>query len=95
VRCSLARADDHGTVRPVRDLFILAVHLLVTLVRLLRPGGLRTVATESLLVKDQLLISNRSRQRAPNVMNLDRGTRTDHCAAQLLSSSFLAHRQPP
>src|SRR6516165_3442745 len=56
----------------MRDLLILAIHLLVTLVKLLRPGGARRVAAESLLLKHQLLISNRSRRRAPNLTMIDR-----------------------
>ena len=56
----------------MRDLVILAVHLLVTCAKLLRPGGVRAVAAESLLLKHQLLISNRARQRAPNLTTLDR-----------------------
>ena len=56
----------------MRDLFILAIHLLVTVGKLLRPGGVRAVAAESLLLKHQLLISNRSRHRAPNLTTLDR-----------------------
>jgi putative transposase len=56
----------------MRGLLILAIHLLVTLVKLLRPGGVRAVAAESLLLKHQLLISNRSRHRAPNLTALDR-----------------------
>ena len=56
----------------VRDLLILAIHLLVTFAKLLRPGGVRAVAAESLLLKHQLLISNRSRQRASNLTTLDR-----------------------
>jgi hypothetical protein len=50
----------------VREILILAIHLLVTLAKLLRPGGVRAVAAESLLLKHQLLISNRSRQRRPS-----------------------------
>src|SRR5437867_1469274 len=50
----------------MRELLILAVHLLVTVAKLLRRGGGRAVAAESLLLKHQLLISNRSRKRAPN-----------------------------
>ena len=72
MRCSLAGARGHATVRPMRELLILAIHLLVTLVKLLRPGGVRAVAAESLLLKHQLLISNRSRHRAPNLTTLDR-----------------------
>src|ERR1700704_2861022 len=61
-----------GTVPPMRELLILAIPLLVTFARMLRPGGVRAVAAESLLLKHQLLISNRSRQRAPNLTTLDR-----------------------
>jgi len=56
----------------MRDLLLLAIHLLVTLAKLLRPGGVRALAAESLLLKHQLLISNRCRQRAPNLTTLDR-----------------------
>ena len=56
----------------MRDLLILAVHLLVTFAKLCGRGGVRAVAAESLLLKQQLLISNRSRQRAPNLTTLDR-----------------------
>jgi hypothetical protein len=56
----------------MRELLILAIHLLVTFAKLLHPGGVRAVAAESLLLKHQLLISNRSRQRAPNLTTLDR-----------------------
>src|SRR6202011_2589004 len=56
----------------MRDLLLLAIHLLVTLAKFLGPGGVRRVAAESLLLKHQLLISNRSRRRAPNLTTLDR-----------------------
>ena len=56
----------------MRDLLILAIHLLVTVAKLLRPGGVRAIAAESLVLKHQLLISNRSRHRAPNLTTLDR-----------------------
>ena len=56
----------------MRELLILAIHLVVTFAKLLRPGGARAVAAESLLLKHQLLISNRSRQRAPNLSARDR-----------------------
>ena len=51
----------------MRDVVILFVHLIVTAVRLARPGGLRSVVAESVLVKHQLLILNRGRKRAPNL----------------------------
>ena len=69
---SLARIRGRYNVRLVRDLLLLAFHLLVTLAKLLRPGGVRALAAESLLLKHQLLISNRCRQRAPNLTPLDR-----------------------
>src|SRR5712691_7156704 len=56
----------------MRSLLILAIHLLVTVAKLMRSGGARAVAAESLLLKHQLLISSRSRQRAPNLTALDR-----------------------
>src|SRR5471030_1987725 len=56
----------------MRDLLILAIHLLVTLAKLLRPGGACALAAESLALKQQLLIINRTRQRAPNLTALDR-----------------------
>ena len=56
----------------MRDLAILFIHLITTLVRLASPGGVRSVVAESLLVKHQLLILNRSRQRAPNLRLSDR-----------------------
>jgi hypothetical protein len=56
----------------VRDLLILAIHLLVTFAKLLRPGGVRAIVAESLALKHQLLISNRSRRRAPNLTTVDR-----------------------
>jgi len=43
--------------------------LLTTLAKLLRPGGSRTVIAENLLLKQQLIIHRRSRQRAPNLTN--------------------------
>jgi hypothetical protein len=55
----------------MREVLILSVHLLVTVAKLLRPGGARAVAAESLLLKHQLLIRNRSRKRAPNLTTLD------------------------
>ena len=56
----------------MRDGAFLFIHLLVTVARLLGPGGARSVVAESLLVKHQLLILNRSRGRAPNLRPMDR-----------------------
>ena len=53
-------------------LLILAVHLLCIIAKLVRPGGVRTVVAESLVLKQPLLISSRSRRRAPNLNSFDR-----------------------
>jgi hypothetical protein len=45
---------------------MLFLHLLATVARLAGPGGARSIVAESLLVKHQLLILNRSRKRSPN-----------------------------
>jgi transposase InsO family protein len=56
----------------MRDLVILFIHAIVTLCRLWRPGGVRSVVAESILIKQQLLILNCSRKRAPNLRAWDR-----------------------
>ena len=56
----------------MRYLVILLVHVVTTIVRFVRPGGLRAVVAETVIAKHQLLILNRSRQRAPNLLALDR-----------------------
>src|SRR6188474_2084217 len=56
----------------MRDLVMLFLHLIATVVTLLRPGGARAVVAESLLLKHQLLILNQSRTRAPNLRPIDR-----------------------
>lgn len=49
----------------MRDLAVLFLHLLGTVARLAGPGGARSVVAESVLVKHQLLILNRSWKRSP------------------------------
>jgi transposase InsO family protein len=56
----------------MRDLATLFVHLIWTVFRLLSPGGVRSVVSESVLLRHQLLILNRSRERAPNLRPTDR-----------------------
>ena len=56
----------------MRNLVILFVHVMATLARLWGPGGIRSVVAESVLVKQQLLILNRSRQRSPHLLTSDR-----------------------
>jgi transposase InsO family protein len=56
----------------MRELVVPFLHLLATVARLAGPGGARAVVAESLLVKQQLLILNRSRKRAPKLHPSDR-----------------------
>src|SRR4030081_1503991 len=56
----------------MRDLAVLFLHLLATVARLAGPGGARSVVAESVLIKHQLLILNRSRKRSPKLRVSDR-----------------------
>ena len=56
----------------MRDVVILFLPLIATVVRLARPGSLRSVIAESLLLKHQLQILNRGRKRAPNLRAAER-----------------------
>jgi putative transposase len=56
----------------MKDLAILFIHLLTTIARTMRPGGGRAVIAESLLLKHQLIVLNRGRERSPNLRPADR-----------------------
>ena len=56
----------------MHDILVVLVHSTVTVVRLIKPGGLRAVVAESALIRHQILILNRSRRRAPNLRVSDR-----------------------
>src|SRR5210317_1302184 len=56
----------------MKILLLILAHLLTTLARLLGPGGAKAIVADSLLMKRQLLVINRSRKRAPNLSVLDR-----------------------
>ena len=51
---------------------VLLAHLLVRVAMLLRPGGVKAVLAENLLLKQQLLVLQRSRRRAPNLCPIGR-----------------------
>ena len=71
----------------MRHLIILLVHLITTVLRILRPGGVRAVVAESVLAKHQLLILNQSRRRAPNLRVLDRVV-AGFCSLWIKTSRF-------
>ena len=56
----------------MKDLLLPLLHLAVTAAKLCRPGGVRAVIAENLLLKQQLIVLRRSRQRAPNLRVGDR-----------------------
>jgi len=51
----------------IMEIFALIAHLLSTSVRVAGPGGVRAVIAESLLLKHQLIVLNRARNRAPRL----------------------------
>jgi len=55
----------------MRTVIVLCIQLFVTILKLLRSSEVRTIAAECLVLKHQLLISQRGRQRAPNLSSLD------------------------
>ena len=85
------------TIAEMREFLVLLVHLVAVVVRLTRPGGVRGVVAESVLVRHQLLILNRGRKRAPNLRVADRfiaGVCTLFiCRARLLRSAIVL--RPP
>ena len=56
----------------MKVLLLMLAHLLTTLARLLGPGGAKAIVADSLLMKQQRLIVNRSRRSAPNLTPVDR-----------------------
>ena len=56
----------------MKDMLVLLAHLLTTIAKLLGPGGIRAVVADSLFMKQQLLVTNHSQRRAPNLSALDR-----------------------
>ena len=58
-------------VSGMRQWLILVAHLVVTIIKVAAPAGARSVVAESLILKHQLLILNRSRKRAPKLVALD------------------------
>ena len=77
----------------MRHLIILIVHLIATVLRVVRPGGVRAAVAESILTKHQLLILNRSRQRAPNLCILDRLI-AGFCSLWIQPHRFVAWQSP-
>ena len=56
----------------MKNAIVLLMHLLARLAILLGTGGTRAVLAENILLKQQLLVLQRSRRRAPNCRTADR-----------------------
>lgn len=56
----------------MKDVFLLTIYFLTLLIRLLQPSEIKVVAAESLTLKKQLLVIQRSRSKAPNLTTIDR-----------------------
>src|SRR3981081_4084141 len=56
----------------MKDLLLTLLHLAVVTAKLCGPGGVRAVIAENLLLKQQLIVLRRARQRAPNLTPSDR-----------------------
>jgi transposase InsO family protein len=56
----------------MRDLLLALLDLAVMAAKLCGPGGVRAVMAENLLLKQQLIVLRRARQRAPNLRRSDR-----------------------
>ena len=67
VLTDLRRSRRGVMFSPMREWLILVSHLVVTIIKIAAPGGARSVVAESLILKHQLLILNRSRKRAPRL----------------------------
>jgi hypothetical protein len=63
----LTYADPH-----MRNLLLALLHLGVVTAKLGGSGGVRAVMAENLLLKQQLIVLRRARQRAPNLTPSDR-----------------------
>ena len=80
----------------MKEAILLLMHLLTRLALLLKRSGTRTVLAESLLLKQQLLVLQRSRRRAPNLRMIDRlllATLYRNCLMLVTDAEFPGLRQ--
>jgi transposase InsO family protein len=56
----------------MKNVLLLLIHLLTVAAKLLGPGGIKGIIAENLLLKQQLLVACRPRQRAPNLLPVER-----------------------
>ncbi len=56
----------------MRILSLFAYHFVACFIKSLHPGGIKSIAAENLILRQQLLVINRSRQRSPPLTQTDR-----------------------
>lgn len=56
----------------VRETIELLIHYFVTLIKLLKPGGVKVVMAETIVMKQQLIIMSRGKKRSPALSTRDR-----------------------
>ena len=54
------------------EIIELLTHYFVTLIKLLKPGGVKLVMAESIAMKHQLIVMNRGKKRSPALITRDR-----------------------
>ena len=56
----------------MRSVILLFIDLVILLATTLKPGGVKSVIAENLLLKHQLIVLDRARRKAPNLKSSDR-----------------------
>ena len=56
----------------MREKTQLLIHFIITLIKLLRPGGVKVVMAETIAMKQQLIVLNRGKKRSPKFTSSDR-----------------------
>ena len=54
------------------EIIELLIHFGTTVFKLLKPGGVKVVMAETIAMKQQLIVMNRSRKRSPTLATRDR-----------------------
>ena len=56
----------------MKEIFELLIHFIVTLIQLMKPGGVKLVMADTLAMKQQLIVTNRNKKRSPKLRASDR-----------------------
>jgi len=56
----------------MRYLLLFPYHLMACFIKLLKPGGIKSIAAENLILRQQIIVIKRTRQRSPRLTQADR-----------------------